>query len=548
MVEIKTPKEIFELKVEKENDFDDILERKEKSKPKVKRVEKIYRKETFDELKKRAMTDGYRKDEKGHSKFYIGTKDKVEGQITFIENEQKQKFILARIMKKSREFTDKDGNEVFYFKHFYFDEPISMRERSHIWDNIEGEFYLYKFETGEKTYQLFSTEKLNLGDYTIWGTEIEILDHVDMGNTAQIGKQKPLLFVHSAFSQQIEIKSHSEFFDRFKKYKLNRKKFVEWVYTSPEGWVYEFPDSFVNIQMANILACRDDFNPFHMPLLVISETGTGKTTATEYLFNKMNERQEYTDMTSSTLKGLIPSFKTATDLKAGLFLESRRYVPVDEFFAGVSNLHQDEKGKVMENIKNILDYKERAHRSGHGVIKGIMRADHIALTNPKSYGNNALQLSNHFLPENLARYLIWYIPNTQKEFIQSKKGDMKRGDFKFINKNDFLEGIDYLKTFNCDYDIEKIKGIVDIGHNFLKLKGDDFNFLKAVYSSRYYEHCCRLVDSMIKFRCWVESDDSFKGTTKDYDLVRDLWLEMLENWGIGFSLNEWKTKNLTKLK
>ena len=117
---------------------------------------------------------------------------------------------------------------------------------------------------------------------------------------------------------------------------------------------------------------------------------------------------------------------------------------------------------------------------------------------------------------------------------------MKKAEYSLIAKEDFLEGVDYLKTFNCDYDIEKVKKIYEIGENFLKSKGDQYQNVKAIYSSRHYEHCCRLLDALTKFRCWVEGDKTFKAKPKDYDLIKRLWLEMLENWGIDFFQAEYK--------
>jgi len=531
LFKIKSKKEIFEDQEKKENKVDDILKGKvdepdlslDKTEAERKPVHKIMKRLNFEELRSKVMQ---------LNAFCIGTKDKVEGQILYLTEQLKQKFVLVRIIRK---IDNLSGGESF--RYFFFNEKPPLG--SITWKTIEAEFYLYKLTTREKTYQLFSTEKLDLGEYDIWGTEIEALDYIDLGNYAKIGKKIPYLFVHSAFPKANQIQDHKEFFERFEKYNLDEKKLIDWIYTSPQGWVYEYPKSFCYIQIANLLGCPDDFNTFHLPLLMISETGTGKTTATELIFNKMNEIQEYTDMTSSTLKGLIPSFKNQSDLKPGLLLESRRYVPVDEFLAGMSNLHPEEKDKVMENIKNLLDYKERAHRSGHGNIKGKMRADHIALSNPKGYGNNILQLSRHFFPENLTRYLIWYIPNSQIDFIEQKQIEkLKRGDFSFISQEDFLEGIDYLKTFNCVYDIEKVREIFDIGKNFLKSKPDEFKNLKSMYKSRYLIHACRLLDSLTKLRCWVENDKSFKSKAQDYALLRQLWIEMLECWGIDFLILE----------
>ena len=511
----KSQKDIFEEQEEEENKVDEALhgEKKER-KPEVK---KIMKRLEFEELKFKV---------KETNDFWIGTKDKVEGQILYLQEEQKQKFVLVRVVRK----IDESGES---FKCYFFNEQVPRG--SFIYSTIEAEFYLYNFQTKEKTYQLFSLDKLELGEYDIWGNVIETLDHVDLGNQAKIAKKLPLLFVHSAFPKSNEIQDHEEFFERFNKYDLNEKKFIDWLYTSPQGWVYEFPKSFSYIQIANILGCRDDFNPFHLPVMMISETGTGKTTGTQTIFYKFNENFKWVKMTGSTLKGLIPSFATSTALKPGLFFEARRYAPIDEFFSGVSKLHQDEKGEVLENIKDILDYEEGLYTSGHGKITGQMKAEHIALTNPKSYGNNILQLSRKFEPEIIARYLIWYIPKSQKDFIKIKKDEgMKRGDYSYIANEDFLEGLDYLKTFNCEYNHKKIREICDIGENFLKSKGEEYDNVRAFYSSRYYEHACKLIDTLTKFRCWVEGDKSFKAKEQDYARVKELWIEMLECWGMDF--------------
>jgi len=425
----------------------------------------------------------------------------------------------------------------------YFNKKPTNRNLMETWDTIEGEFFLYKFKTKEKTFQLFSTKKLHLGEYELWGNEIEILDYLDLGNTSQIGKKLPLYFVHSAFSKENEIQTKEEFFERFKQHNLTEEKFITWLYTSANGWIHKYPRSFALIQIANFLGCADEFNTFHLPVLMISNSGTGKTTATELIFNRMNEIEKFTNLNSSTLKGVVPSFKSSTELKPGLFLDSNRYAPLDEFFSGIINLHSDEKEKTLENVKNLLDYQERAHRSGHGVINGQMKAEHIALTNPKYFGNTMLQLSNKIFPENLTRYLVWYIKDSQIKFIEDQVGKREKGEFSFISKEDFLEGIDFLKTFNCEFDLDKVKEIYDIGKHFLAIQGSDYERLRATYSSRYRIHVYKLLDALTKFRCWVEGDQSFKAKKEDYDLVRELWIEMLENWNIGFLRVEYlKTK------
>ena len=517
----KSPEQIFEEQEEKENQVDELIEGKkqEEEKPTIK---KLMKRLDLIELKSEILN---------HQAFCIGTKDKIKGQILFVNKAQKQKFVLVRVVTG----VDETGE----FKHYYlFNEPISKKDERFRKEEITAEFYLYQLVTEKKTYQLFSTEELNLGEYNIWGTIIESLDYVNTGNYSKIPTKLPYLFVHTAFERTNQIQDHNEFFERFEKYNLTEKKLIDWIYTSPSGWLFEFPKSFCYIQIANLLACKDEFNNFHLPALIIGETGTAKTTATELIFNKMNELRGYVDMTSCRGKGLTPSFASASNVKMGLLLEARRYVPVDEFFRGLIEMHNEDREKVMECIKNLLDYSKREHASGHADATSQMRAEHIALTNPKSYGNNILQLSKYFEPENLTRYLIWYIPVVQKEFIKGKKKNRIRGDYSYISNDDFLAGIEYLKTFNCEYDKEKVSEIYEIGEKFLSSKGDEYDKVRALYSSRYFEHACKLIDSLTKLRCWVEGDKEFKAQARDYDLIKSLWLEMLENWKMDFLIIE----------
>jgi len=526
VTKFKSKREIFEEQEEKEHKKQELLKEVEEEVEKE-FVKKIISRSSYERLK--AKTGHRTNDEEIPIYFYIGTKDKLEGQISFVTEEQKEKYVLIRIVRK----IDTETGEIFYYPYFFTD-PIPQRERGNVIKSLTGDFYKYIFKTKEKTYQLFSDEKLGLGEYFVQGTIIEITDYVDVGNYAKIGTSRPLLFIHSAFPKENEIQDHKEFFERFKRYKLTEKKFIEWLYTSKEGWIYEFPKNFSYVQIANILACPNGFNSFHMPVLVIGVTGTGKTTATEIIFYKFKESFKYIKMTGSTLKGLIPSFANPIELRPGLFLEAQNFIPTDEFFPGVSKLHTNDKENVLENIKDLLDYEIGSYASGHGKITGQMKADHIALTNPKSYGNNILQLSQHFQPENLARYLIWYAPESQKKFIDEQKEKMKRGDPAFMPQEDFIAGLKYLKTFNCDYNRKKVREVYEIGKGFLSSKGEEFDKVRAFYTSRYFEHACRLIDALIKLRCWCEGDKKFKATKEDYEKLENIWREMLENWGMDF--------------
>ena len=547
-IKFKSEKEIFEEEREKRNIAADLEGKIPEEK--IRKVKKIIRKDNFQGLIEKTqshymdqiskLTDKekeYPENWRGISQFHIGTKDHLSGSITLVGDNQKQNIMLGYIIRKTRDDT---GN--FYYQTDIQLNPPHPADKKYMCETIQGDFYLYKFVTKEKTFQMFSTEKLDLGDYYVWGTITELQDDVEIGKSAKIQKKLPLLFVHSAFSDENEIQDHEEFFELFEKYKLDEKKFIEWLYTNESGLINEFPKSFTYIHIANFLASKNDFNDFRLPVLMISGSGTGKTTATELVFNRMAEIGTYTDLSNSTMKGIVPSFKTNNEPKPGLMLTARRYAPVDEFFIGYANLDGNDKSKIMESQKNLLDYSKRGFLSGHGDFTGQMRADHIALTNPKSYANDMIQLSKHLEPENLTRYLIWYIPDSQRKFIKEKKKNKRlKGKFNQISDKDFRAGVDYLHTFNCKYDTDKIYKIYEIGENYLNSKNSSYQKIKTTYESRYLEHCNKLIDSLIKFRCWMTGDKSFTAKQEDYDLVKSLWFEMLENWGIGFNIIEYQS-------
>ena len=534
-METKSELEIFESQIAKENQIDDIMDKAGTMskgeelgfKPiNTSQIKKIMKQLSYEELRDKGRSEFVEKE--GENKFYIGTKDKLKGRISFVETEHKQKIILGRITKKPNNET---GD--FKYRTYYLAETIPPKDKIFIWDEIIGEFYLYKLITENQTYQIFSTEKLEMGEYNIWGTIIEVMDHIDMGNKATITKKLPILFIHSAFKKESQIQSHKEFKERFRKYDLTEEKFMSWFHTSPNGWVYEFPKSFTYIQIANTLACKDEVSNYRLPALMISESGPGKTTSEDCIYPKYNEILRRPNLNLGTMKGLLPSFAKAYLPEAGNMINSLRRMVLDELFKGIKTIRSELRNDFMEDLRSVLDYHPAGFNSGQGRFNAVMEADCIAYANPKGYGDNIMQLSNHFFPEALCCWFIWFIPSSQKKFIDMKKGTQIKGEYSFIAKSDFLEGIDYLKTFNCDYDIDKIREIYKIGENFLKSR-DELNNVFKFYTSRYFEHCCRLLDALTKFRCWTSGDIKFKATPQDYELVKKLWLEMLENWNIGF--------------
>ena len=127
MVEIKfkSQENIFEEQEESENEKIELLEGAPKE-TKQNKCFKLMKRNTFEEWKEETVKDF--EGIKGTTNFYIGTKDKVEGQISYLTNEEKQKFVLIRVIRKISRDT---GEEVF--GHYFFDDPLPQKDRGLIW-------------------------------------------------------------------------------------------------------------------------------------------------------------------------------------------------------------------------------------------------------------------------------------------------------------------------------------------------------------------------------------------------------------------------------
>jgi len=56
--------------------------------------------------------------------------------------------------------------------------------------------------------------------------------------------------------------------------------------------------------------------------------------------------------------------------------------------------------------------------------------------------------------------------------------------------------------------------------------------VRNVYTGRYQHHIVCLMDGLIKTRCLLTGDSSFKANDDDYKVLTDLWIRMLIQWGL----------------
>jgi hypothetical protein len=90
--------------------------------------------------------------------------------------------------------------------------------------------------------------------------------------------------------------------------------------------------------------------------------------------------------------------------------------------------------------------------------------------------------------------------------------------------NEWISMIDYLQSFSAEYDIKRMKEIYE---SVKPLLSDE---LLDHYNSRHQHHLECLLDGVIKTRCILETDLTFKAQDKDYERAEQVWKQVIGSW------------------
>jgi len=414
-------------------------------------------------------------------------------------------------------------------KIFFFDEYVPRGHK--IMDSYDVEFWVYKFKCEDRDYLILTEEELELEEYTLTGSLIYLNDYADVGKYSKLNLKIPLLLVHSKKKRIIEYKNHQEFFEKIKELGLDTENNIHKAIFTYKKLYWKNPKEFEDLILAWLFAAKKKDYPLHM--MVIGDAGSGKSTLIETLHDKSGEIGAIFEGTTSTFKELIPSFKGMSP-KVGYVIESNRFCFPDEFLRVLMRVDKDDRSGYLTFLNTLLEHKRRRMGSGNSGFVGKMTSKMFAVTNPV-YGTSNIGSLVHKFQESitfLSRLLIFYQTREHNKFInEQKKEDYNMEKGIEIDTHDFLSIYDYLNSFEAEYDPKVLTQIFNKFREYLMYKGEDI-LIKDMFDARYYHHLSCLLDGIIKKRCIIEKDDTFKVIEKDYNTLREFVKLIFSSWGV----------------
>jgi len=461
-------------------------------------------------------------------KFYISREKIIHGKVVAEIYEHPQKIYIAHLTESKKK--DETGSPAFK-KIFLFGEGFSKKDYNVI-KSIDQEFYVYRIVT-EKDQELmmFSLEKLLIGDYVITGVVTHCEDKKMLTETARLPTQLPILFAQNCRNRIIKFENHNEFRARLGFLKVSRKNLFDLPFTVKKGrkqYLLKQPKWFKWLVWSWLTHSPVGlFNNYPMHLMIVGEKHSGKSLMLNSLHERSQETRDIFSGSSSTLKHLIPSFKY-NPARLGYLAESNRFSYCDEFLRCMMNTRggadRDNREEGVAVMNDLLEHQKREAGSGVSRISVNMTSRIIATTNPIRGLNSMTDLVRSLDESFLSRWLIYYQPKEHVDLIRrSKDVDLKEYEYT-IDDNDWVSILDYLHTFKCEYDMDRVEAVKDSAN---VLMNED---LKRHYDARHMHHIECLIDGIVKTRCLVDKDMGFKATEKDYEMLELVWKNIIKSW------------------
>ncbi len=456
--------------------------------------------------------------------FVINSNTSLKGKITNRVNEFKNKISLIKIIQET---IGKGDDEQIIQSLKFFNERIDKRQK--IVHGFDVDFYIYKMISNEKEYLLFSQDQLELEEYEIKGMEVEISDQADIGNYTKINFQLPIIFVNSAKTRVIQFKDHKEFFRKIPQFSENQ--ILSYIFSSEEGLYFEHPKVFERLIASFLFSAKYDSSPYPLHLLMIGQAGSGKSKVMECLHWKFQENNEITDGSCSTIKSLIPSFRSTTNIQTGDLIKSNRLCCVDEFLRILVRIPAEEREPQLAALNPLLEHKVRNFGSGNYSFKGKMTAKLLCVSNPVYGTSDMIRLVNKIDKSFISRLIVYYQSKEHFNYVAKKdEDDLKKINFS-MDTDMFLAMYDYLNSFKAKFDKKRITKLFQ---DTLISFGDDTENnplvdVRSIYMARYKHHLYSICDGVIKLRCLWARDTKFEAIEIDYNNIIYIYNLIINN-------------------
>jgi len=473
------------------------------------------------------LTNGVYK-KTGLVKFYISKEQTIYGQIVAEVYEHSQQIPIATVIETKK--VDKESGEKLR-RILLFGQRYSKTEHNII-KEINLPFYVYRFITEKNSeFILLTSTRCEIGDYFMTGVQTHCDDYKMLTDSAKLPTKLPFFFAQKIQNRIIKFKDREEFKFKLRSLYINRKDFFDYPFTATKNgltrkllhpkWYKWLIWSWLTHRKKGLM---NDY-PFH--LMIIGQPGAGKSFLLNGLFNKSKETREVFAGAGSTLKSLVPSFKYSP-ARLGYLAESNRFSFCDEFLRCLTNTKTSSEGSQREEsvavMNDLLEHQKREVGSGVSRVKVNMTSRVIAATNPVKGIQNVSDLIKRFDASFLSRWIIYYQTEEHEKLVKdSNDSKLEFYDFK-IPINDWISFLDYLHSFSAEYDLERVLKIYNSIPNILS---EDLN---NHYNTRHKHHIECLMDGIIKTRCFLERDMSFKAKEQDYEVLKEVWTNIIKSW------------------
>ena len=484
--------------------------------------------QTYNYLQLSKLTNGVYQ-ETGLVKFYISREQTIYGKIVAEIYEHAQKIPIATVIESKK--IDKETGEPKYKGIKLFGQKFTRNEYR-VLKEINLPFYVYRFITEENNeFILITSTQCEIGDYVITGVKTQCDDYKMLTDSARLPTKLPFFFAQKIRNRIIKFKNHDEFKKRLKYLEINKENLFDYPFSvskNKKTWRLLHPTWYKWLIWSWLThESKGIFNNYPLHLLIIGSKMSGKSLLLNTLHSRSKETRNIFSGSSSTLKHLVPSFKY-NPARLGYLAESNRFSFCDEFLRCLINTRTTKEGSQREEgvaiMNDLLEHQKREAGSGVSRVNVNMTSRIIATTNPIREIKNVENLINAFDESFLSRWLIYYQTEDHVQMVRRSKDSILEL-YKFnILINDWISILDYLQTFPAKYSLKRVE---EIHKGVPKILSENLN---KHYDARHMHHIECLMDGIVKTRCLLEIDMSFKAKEEDYKILKEVWLKIIRSW------------------
>jgi len=368
-------------------------------------------------------------------------------------------------------------------------------------------------------YTIFSEQHLDLGRCVLVGTSIPIHDRRRIGEEAKNRTTIDLLIVseHKPFILDISEDDVLGF----------RKSYVNHDYLAHKMFgEMRHPEWFEKLIFCiNVTNNNYDY-PAHF--LMIGPAGSGKTRGLLIPLKKSFDEVAGIVSGTSTIKGLIPSFKESPP-DIGHLCKAEKIALVDEMFNFVKSSMKQGEQNNFGILKDVLDHEDKNYASGNGTINTVMNSIMIAVTNEDRYNNltSISSICEKLDRPFLSRLLLYKQTGQHIGYVNSRKDlvdELGNEAYPKLNQN-FISVFTWLKNHKIKGYDSKVSSV--IFNKYLNLIP---GVCREVYEGRYRHHLKCIVAGICKYRWLINEKDDLVFDSKDYEMGEDVFSNIITSW------------------